>query len=362
MIVRHYGALSRWFGVCAVVVSVSVMASGCVLSRETTSTPTRAAAPLAARASPLESFSDVADKVAPSVVYIFAETEPRPEQVVMSAGTGVILRSDGYILTNKHVIEGARRIEVTLENRETFEVAGFWLDDMVDLAVVKIDEQDLPALGYADPNDIKVGDWVLAFGHALGVSPLEGGLSVTSGVVSSLGRTFSLEGSQHYDVVQTDAAINPGNSGGPLVNVSGQLVGINSAGAVDAQNIGFAINVAIARHIFDDLVKYGRSHHPYLGIVPGDVTQERARRLECGCVVGAAVLFVEPDSPAAAAGLKQDDLITSVAGNDVGSAAELIRWLWRHDVGDKVEVVVWRGGEEKTFTITLGEHEPGDGV
>jgi len=194
------------------------------------------------------------------------------------------------------------------------------------------------------------------------VSPLEGGLSVTSGVVSSLGRTFSLEGSQHYDVVQTDAAINPGNSGGPLVNVSGQLVGINSAGAVDAQNIGFAINVAIARHIFDDLVKYGRSHHPYLGIVPGDVTQERARRLLCGCVVGAAVLFVEPDSPAAAAGLKQDDLITSVAGNDVGSAAELIRWLWRHDVGDKVEVVVWRGGEEKTFTITLGEHEPGDGV
>jgi serine protease Do len=97
-------------------------------------------------------------------------------------------------------------------------------------------------------------------------------------------------------------------------------------------------------------------------VIPGDVTQERARRLECGCIVGAAVLSVDPDSPAAAAGFRRDDLIVRVAGNDVGSAAELIRWLWRHDVGDQVEVVVWRAGQEQSFTITLAEHEPGDGV
>jgi serine protease Do len=310
----------------------------------------------------MESFAGVVPDVAASVVYIFAETESRAGQVVLSAGTGVILRSDGYILTNRHVIEGAKRIEVTLETRETFEVTKSWVDDVVDLAVVKIEQNDLPVLQYANPDDIKVGDWVLAFGHALGVSPLEGGLSVTSGVVSSLGRTFTLEGSQHYDVVQTDAAINPGNSGGPLVNVFGQLVGINTAGATEAQNIGFAINVGIARHVFEDLVAHGRSQHPYLGVVAGDVTQERARRLQCGCVVGAAVQFVDPDSPAAAAGLRKDDLITRVAGNDVGSAAELIRWLWRHAVGDEVEVVVWRGGEEKTFIIALGEHLAGNGV
>jgi serine protease Do len=311
---------------------------------------------------PVNSFSDIAERVIPSVVYIFAEMEPRPGQVLLSAGTGVIVRSDGYILTNKHVIEGAKRIDVTLENRETYEVKGFWLDDMVDLAVVKIDEVGLPAIAYADPYSIRVGDWVLAFGHALGVSPLDGGLSVTSGVVSSLGRTFSIEGEQHYDVVQTDAAINPGNSGGPLVNTSGMLVGINTAGAIEAQNIGFAINVAIARHVFEDLVEYGESHHPYLGVVPGDVTQERARRLECDCIVGAAVLSLEPDSPATAAGLREDDIIIRVGGNVVGSAAELIRWLWRYDVGDVVEVTVWRGGEEKTFSVILAEHQPGDGV
>lgn len=348
--------------VCGVLFSSPILASGCVLAPDTRGSPTPSSVPLAARLPPVESFAGVAEEVAPSVVFILAETEPRPGQVVMSAGTGVILRSDGYILTNKHVIDGAKNIEVTLETRETFDVTGFWLDDTVDLAVVKISDRDLPALGYANPDDIKVGDWVLAFGHALGVSPLEGGLSVTSGVVSSLGRTFTLGDAQHYDVVQTDAAINPGNSGGPLVNVSGQLVGINTAGATEAQNIGFAINVAIARHVFEDLVSYGRSYHPYLGVVPGDVTQERARRLKCDCVVGAAVLYVEPDSPAAAAGIRKDDLVTSLGGHDVGSAAELIRWLWRHDVGDQVEVVVWRAGAEKKFTIKLGEHGPGDGV
>jgi serine protease Do len=147
-----------------------------------------------------------------------------------------------------------------------------------------------------------------------------------------------------------------------LVNLSGELVGINSAGATGAQNIGFAINVAIARHVFEDLVKYGRSYHPYLGVTAGDVTLDRARRLKCDCVTGALILNVEPGSPAESAGLKADDMIIRLDGNDVGSAAELIRWLWRHDVGDNVEIVLWRGGNEKKVTITLGERKGGNAI
>ena len=342
---------------CAIVISafVLVLTAACVPS------PSPAIQPDSdVRAT---SYADVVEKVVPSVVYIYAEIEQKePPGVRASAGSGVILREDGYILTNRHVIQGARLVDVTLENRETYQATGQWVDDILDLAVVKIDATGLSALPFADPATIKVGDCVLALGHALGVSPLEGGLSVTYGVVSNLGRSFSLSGTQHYDIVQTDAAINPGNSGGPLVNTSGELIAVNSAGVTDAQNIGFAINVAIARHVFEDLVQYGKPHHPYLGVSVADVTKDVSRRLKCLCNSGALVSQVDKSSAAAYVGLRADDIITSVDGNQVNSAAELVKWLWRHEAGENVEIAISRGGEQKKMTVLLGEWSEGKSI
>ena len=307
--------------------------------------------------------ADIAAKVIPSVAYIYSEVEQTGSQdFVASAGSGVILRADGYILTNKHVVQKARLVEVTLENGETYPATKQWEDDVVDLAVVKIDATGLTALPFANPDTIRVGDQALAFGHALGVTPLKGGLTVTSGIVSNLGRSFFLTGSEHYDIIQTDAAINPGNSGGPLVNTSGEMIGVNSAGVTDAQGIGFAINVGIARHVFEDLVKYGKSYHPFLGIVADDVTQDVARRLKCACDDGSIVSEVEAYGPAAAAGMEVDDMITSIDGNRVNTAAELVKWLWRHEVGDRVEIVFHRGADEKKVIVTLGERTGGQAI
>jgi serine protease Do len=223
--------------------------------------------------SPSLSFSKVVDKVMPSVVHILVEVPAdQPDEFGIASGSGVILRPDGYILTNRHVVEGSRRTEVTLQNRQVYVVSDIWTDDILDLAVIKIDAQDLPTAEFGDPDSIKVGDWVVALGHPLGLSADEGGATVTAGIVSNLGRSFTIQGVPYYDVIQTDTAINPGNSGGPLVNLKGEVVGINSAGLGEAQNINFAINIATAREVFEDIVQYGRVLRPYLDAVLDDIT------------------------------------------------------------------------------------------
>ncbi len=187
------------------------------------------------------------------------------------SGSGVCLNPDGFILTNRHVVENATVVEVTLPDRTVYEASAIWMDDIMDLAVIKIDAGDVATLEFADPDSISVGDWVLAIGHPLGISPLQGGATVTTGIVSNLGRSFFIDAIPYYDIIQTDAAINPGNSGGPLVNLAGEFIGLNSAGVLGAENIGFAIHVATARHIFEDLVEFGESHHPFLGATVADI-------------------------------------------------------------------------------------------
>ncbi len=353
-------SLSRWSnrGLAWLLFAALILIAGCTRPPGVTTSPAVSTGPLSQG-----TYADVVAKVVPSVVYVYAELpSTNPGEMILSAGSGVILRSDGYILTNKHVVDQARRVDVTLENRKTYQVTGTWTDDVVDLAVLKIDEQSLSAMPFGDPGNLRMGDWVIAMGHALGLSPLEGGLSVTAGVVSNLGRSFVVSGVQHYDVVQTDAAINPGNSGGPLVNMNGELIGINSAGVASVQNVGFAINVAIARHCFEDLVKFGKSHHPYLGIAAGDVTQDVAQRLKCQCNDGAFVTESESDGPAYGAGIRPDDMITRFDGNEIHTAAELVKYLWRHDVGDRVEVAFHHGSEEKIATVTLAERHGGPAI
>lgn len=300
----------------------------------------------------MPSLNGIVNKVMPSIVYIYVETNTE-----IAAGTGMLLRPDGYILTNRHVIEGARKVEVTLHDRRVYPVSSknIWLDDIADLAVIKIDESNLPTLQFGNPDIIQVGDWVIAIGHAMGLSPLEGGATVTVGIVSNLGRSYVLGNSTNYDLIQTDAAINPGNSGGPLVNLDGEVIGINSAGVSDAQGIGYAINVGTARHIFEDLVQYGKPHHPYLGVNVVDITQDRARLLDCGCITGAIISRIEASSPVSSAGLRTNDIISSIAGHEIASVSDFIRQLWRQDAGDTVEVTFWRNGTTMKVNITLAE-------
>jgi serine protease Do len=301
-------------------------------------------------------FSTTVEKVMPSVVYVFVEVETgQPGQFAGASGSGFILRSDGYVLTNRHVVENSRRAEVTLQDRSVYEVSNIWLDDILDLAVIKIDVEGLPAVQFGDPEEIRVGDWVIALGHPLGLSPAEGGATVTVGVVSNLGRSFTLQGTPYYDIIQTDAAINPGNSGGPLVNLSGEVVGINSAGVGEAQNINFAINVATAKRVFEDILQYGRVVRPYLGAVLDDVTPAVACEYCLTKRVGAIIVGVEPGGPADVAKLMENDIIVRFGGEEIISAAQMVKELWKHEVGESIDVIFWRGETEMKTTVRLAE-------
>jgi serine protease Do len=297
----------------------------------------------------------------PSVVYIFVEIDGNGfNESNAASGSGVILRSDGYILTNKHVVEDAKRVEVTLQDRHVYESTGIWLDDILDLAVIKIDKQDLPAATFGDPDSIRVGDLVIALGHPLGLSPKEGGATVTMGIVSNLGRSFVLQGIPYYDVIQTDAAVNPGNSGGPLINSAGDVIGINSAGLSQAQNINFAINIGIARHVFEDLIQFGQSHHPYLGATLEDVTPSMEAEISTTPRVGAVITDIEPGGPAEQAGLQKEDIIIRFNGNTITSVSEFVKVLWRNDVGDLASLGIWRDKEEIEIDVTLGQRPRSD--
>lgn len=337
----------RWFRVLTLsCLFVTLSFSSCIATEAPTPTPIT---------TPF-SFSAAIDEVMPSVVFIFVEKNTGPSgQFVPASGSGVLLRSDGFILTNRHVVENARRAEVTLQDRRVYEIRDIWLDDLLDLAVVKVDAQNLPAAQFGDPAEIKVGDWVIALGHPLGLSPEEGGATVTVGIVSNLGRSFSIEGTPYYDVIQTDAAINPGNSGGPLVNLEGEVIGINSAGASEAQNISYAINVSTARRVFEDIVEHGKVLRPYLGVVLDDITPAVACKFCLSQRVGVVIIDVIPGGPADLAGLQRNDVIVSFDEEEVISAAQLIRESWQREVGKSVKVIFWRGEEEMQTTVTLAE-------
>jgi len=290
-------------------------------------------------------------KVEPAVVAI--TTGAGPGSGDGGAGTGFVITPDGFIVTNNHVIEGATKISVAFTNGDEKSATLVGREAASDIAVLKVDATNLPTVELGDSDEVQVGDEVVAIGNALA---LDGGLSVTRGIVSGLHRTVSTNtGSTLIGMLQTDAAINPGNSGGPLVDTAGRVIGINAAIAnpQSSNNVGFAIPVSNAKPVIDDL-RLGRAA-AFLGVSSQSVTPALARQQSLGVASGALVTRVTAGSAAEIAGLQVGDVIVSIGGKPVTEASDVQALVRAQRPGNTVEVVVNRGGENRTLEAKLTE-------
>lgn len=264
-------------------------------------------------------------------------------------GSGFIIDEPGRILTNHHITVGSRELEVALADGRAFEGKVVGSDPANDLAVAKIDAHDLPVTELGDSNELKVGQTVIAIGNPFG---LAGGPSVTVGVVSALNRHILAE-RVYENLIQTDASINPGNSGGPLLNLSGKVVGINTANIPGAQGIGFAIPINTAKAVLEDIVRYGRVTRPWLGIIGFDVSRELIRRFSLAVDAGVFVMRVIPESPAERAELEFGDVIVAIGDKRVDSMSDLQTEIRSRRAGDTVVLIIIRGSGEGRVRITL---------
>jgi serine protease Do len=277
--------------------------------------------------------------------------EPR-EHRGAGQGSGVIVSPDGYILTNNHVIDGARTVTVTLPDKREFSGKIVGADPKTDLAVVKIDGENLPTVSWGDATKLQVGEYVLAVGNPFGLNS-----TVTLGIVSALGRGH-MGITQYEDFIQTDAAINPGNSGGALVNTKGELVGINTAIFSQTggyQGVGFAVPTSMGKSIYESLVKHGKVVRGFLGVSIQDLNQDLAKSFGITDGKGVLISDVRDDSPAGQASLKQGDIITTYQGSPVEDAVSLQRLVTKTAVGTRVTIRVIRDGHEKDLRVTIGE-------
>ena len=310
---------------------------------------------------------DIVDRVKPAVVGILIKgtqlnmfLQPVPSRGV---GSGVIITPDGYILTNDHVVEDAQDITVDLPRSHyfpqgaTFEGRVVGRDPLTDLAIVKVDAQDLPVIPIGDTGKLRVGEWVIAIGNAQG---LPGGPTVTLGIVSAMGRSVETgdRGITLHDLVQTDAAINPGNSGGPLLNLAGKVVGINTAIIRGAQNIGFSISTATVNAVMEDLIQVGKVKWPWLGVRITTLTPALSRERGYAVEQGVLIIEVMPDVPAARAGLRDSDIMVSLNGESTPDLETFQRMIRLYRAGDTVELSVVRDSKEVKISITLGEMPP----
>jgi len=288
---------------------------------------------------------------------------PEQEYRQRGLGSGVIIDPEGYILTNEHVIADADKITVTLSDGREFrgEVKG--KDSRSDLTVIKINAANLPAAALGDSDNLRIGQWVVAIGNPFAFAMHSPEPTVTSGVVSalhrSLGRSLSRGRERDYnDLIQTDAAINPGNSGGPLVNLKGEIVGINVAifsTSGGYQGIGFAIPINNAKRIISRLIEGKKIIYGWLGVTVQDLTQDLAKHLGLSEKGGALVANVLKDGPADKAGIKDGDVIREFDGQKVASVRELLNLVGKAEVGRKVKVVVMREKKEMPLNVQIGE-------
>jgi serine protease Do/serine protease DegQ len=290
----------------------------------------------------------------------FFNLPDKPQRREQAAGSGVIVdAARGYVLTNHHVIKDAEQAIVTLRDRRQFQAKLVGADPGTDVAVLQIDARSLTALRFGDSDQLRVGDYVIAIGNPFGI-----GQTVTSGIVSALGRTgLSPEG--YEDFIQTDASINPGNSGGALVNMRGELVGINSAilGPTGGNiGIGFAVPANMARTVMNQIVRHGEVRRGRLGIEMVDLTPELAKNFGVTSLDGAVIAGVQPGSPAQRAGLREGDVITALGGRPIRNAPELRARLGLTSVGEEVELRVTRGGTTRAVRVQIAApQEPAGG-
>ena len=342
-----------------------------------------------------EAFTNLADAVTPAVVRIetrrtvsrtggrdvpeqfrrfFDQPEGQPqERQAISGGSGFIVSNDGYILTNNHVVEGANEVRVFFPDRRYYAAEVIGADPFTDVAVIKVDvDEDLPTMAFGNSDEVNVGEWVLAIGNPGFGASTQLDFTVTAGIISARGRNVrllqrdlfqdprygsELAGYAIEDFIQTDAVINPGNSGGPMVNLRGQVVGINSAIASSTgvyQGYGFAIPINLARRIMEDLVEYGYVKRPRLGVSIVDVEAEDAEAYGLPSVSGILVQAVPDDGPAVGV-LEAEDVIVALDGEPVGYTSELQAKIAERRPGDRVEVTVYRDGAPRQVTIRLAE-------
>ena len=322
-----------------------------------------------------DTIADIAKQVSSSVVNIdtsreIKETEPKKKgfnlgriellipdivpQPEAGTGSGIIIKEDGYILTNFHVVRNTDKINVTLKNEKKYEGKLIAHDSYSDLAVIKIEAKDLPVANFGDTKSLRPGDWVIAIGSPLGLEH-----TVTLGIISALSRhvgvTFgAAQGAFKY--IQTDAAINPGNSGGPLVNLAGEVIGVNTfIIGREAQNLNFAIPGDYAIKVANDLISHGTIKHPYLGIKMSRLEEEHLKAEGLSKETkGVYVVEVVPNSPAQISGVQAGDIIQKVDGNDIEDPTKIAEMVRNKKVGDKLHVRLLRNGQVKVIPVKVG--------
>ena len=307
----------------------------------------------------LPSLAVLVDKVEPAVVTISVESLTQGlffDFTDEGAGSGMVVRADGYIVTNFHVIQDARDIQVRLPQGGTYEATVVGRDTLTDLAVLKIEAENLATISFGDSKDMEVGDWVVALGNVLA---LKGGPTVTLGIVSAKGRTLTTDRGTLYDLLQTDAAINEGNSGGPLVNLNGEVVGINTAILRDAQGIGFAVSSSVASPIIESLIEHGRVVRPLIGLTGADVTPTRASQLNLNVKEGVIVTRLSRDGPAFRGGIRVGDIITKLDGIPTPDMARFLTLLWTYDVADVVQLEYISNNQTFETSVELEERVGG---
>ena len=283
-------------------------------------------------------------------------------QQSQAAGSGVIINADGYIVTNNHVIKGADELEVSLYDSRVYKARVIGTDPDTDIAVIKIEEEGLPFLSFVDSNKAKVGEWVLAVGNPFNLNS-----TVTAGIISAKGRNINIlsrnteQGSTAIEsFIQTDAAINPGNSGGALVNLQGGLLGINTAIASPTgaySGYGFAVPSNLVSKIVEDLIEYGIVQRGWLGVSITTVNRQLVEERDLNVSSGAYISSFADNSSAREAGLKEGDVVVRIDDKIIKSNTELIEYIGTHRPGDKVNIVVNRGGKELTFPVVLKTRE-----
>jgi Do/DeqQ family serine protease len=301
---------------------------------------------------PWERFGDDFFKGSPFEDFFRGFGSPRERgkefrQKQRSGGSGVIVDKEGYILTNNHVVEGADKIKVQLNDGREFAATLKGQDSRTDLAVLQIKAKDLPAASLGDSDKLDVGEWAIAIGSPFGLEH-----TVTVGVISAKGRS-GLGTGTYEDFIQTDASINPGNSGGPLINIDGEVIGINAMIIQPGTGIGFAIPINMAKQILNDLIKHGKVVRPWLGISVQDLTPEMMEHFKVKAKEGVLVGQIYPDTGAEKAGLVSGDIIKSVDDKAIKNANELVKEIQKKKVGQKIKLSIIRDGKPTTVEVTL---------